>query len=84
MVGLFMLLPILSERRIDVGTFGAQLIDALKTNDIDAAKRLVANGDSMEARVLSDALMIFTTVQLSSNKKLRVSWLRKSRNMTDI
>ncbi len=57
MIGLFVQrYRFFQKRRVDVGELGAQLIDALKKNDLEAAKRLVQNGESMEALVLSDAL----------------------------
>ncbi|MGC6418122.1 MAG: MotA/TolQ/ExbB proton channel family protein [Bradymonadia bacterium] len=60
MIGLFVQrLIFFRKRRVDVGSLGASLIEALKADDLDKARQLVATGDSMEARVISDALEDF-------------------------
>jgi biopolymer transport protein ExbB len=60
MIGLFFQrFMFFRKRRVNVGELGEQLINALKNNDLDAARAAVASGESMEAKVLADALEDF-------------------------
>jgi biopolymer transport protein ExbB len=60
MIGLFFQrFMFFRKRRVNVGELGEQLINALKNNDLEAARAAVASGESMEAKVLADALEDF-------------------------
>ena len=60
MMGLFFQrLMFFRHRRVDVGKLGQELIEALKNNDLQAARSVVKKGESMEEKVIADALEDF-------------------------